>query len=186
MSCVIGYADNEKIYIGGDSACVNIETFDIRTRRDPKVFIKDNFIFGYVGSYRVGQVLRYSFVIPPKPKGGMKDFDYLCSIFVPSLIASLKENDCFQYKNEGEFVFDGKIMVGFDKNIYVISSDLQVTCELGTYFTIGSGESYAIGALHTMEKMNIDLPPEKKIEFALETAEYYNSSVRRPFIVCSM
>ncbi len=185
MSCVVGYVEDGKIYMGADSACINAENLDIRTRTDPKVFVRENFIFGYVGSYRVGQVLRCSFFIPPIPEG-MSDFDYLCSLFIPRLISSLKENDCFQYKNEGEFCFEGEIMIGYNKEIYIIGSDLQVISESEKYSSIGCGENYAIGALYILEKMFPLTPPEEKVKYALEVAEYYNAGVRRPFILCSM
>jgi len=184
MSCVVGYVEDGKIYMAADSASSSTENQDIRLRKDPKVFIKDNIIFGHVGSYRVGQILRHSFNIPPNP-GNTSDFGYLCSFFIPGLIQSLKENDCFQYQNDGQITFEGEIMIGYNKKIYIIDSDLQVICGNEKYYSIGCGENYAMGALYVLEKISPEILPEEKIKYALEVAEYYNAGIRRPFIFCS-
>lgn len=192
MSCVVGYIDkNRNIHMGCDSASINMETLGIRSRRDPKIFEKDNMIFGYVGSYRVGQVVRYSLKIPPVPEDITDDYDYLCSIFIPYLINCLKENDCFQYKNEGEFTFEGELMIGYNENIYIIGSDLQVVLEEGDYCCIGSGEEYAMGAFFVINEIEKDfgstiMEPELRIELALKASAEYNAAVRAPFIVYSL
>ncbi len=105
-------------------------------------------------------------------------------MFIPGLICALKENDCFQYKNEGEFCFEGEIMIGYNNEIYIIGFDLQVISESEKYLSIGCGENYALGALYTLEKISSPIPPEEKIKSALEVAEHYNAGVRRPFIFC--
>jgi ATP-dependent protease HslVU (ClpYQ) peptidase subunit len=61
MTCVIGYVDKKTkdIFIGADSsAALGDEIFK---RSDEKVFVSGPMIFGFAGSFRMGQILRYSF-----------------------------------------------------------------------------------------------------------------------------
>jgi len=62
MTCIVGLVENGKVYIGGDSA--GVAGLDITTRKDEKVFQKENMIFGFTSSFRMGQILRYSFKNP--------------------------------------------------------------------------------------------------------------------------
>ena len=57
MTCIIGYIDreNKKILISGDSAGVN--KYMLYHRKDSKIFIREPFIMGFTGSFRMGQLL---------------------------------------------------------------------------------------------------------------------------------
>ena len=67
MTCIVGYLDKKtkKVTIGGDSA--GVAGLDITIRKDEKVFKVDNFIIGCTSSFRMIQLLRFSFK-PPEIK----------------------------------------------------------------------------------------------------------------------
>ena len=52
MTCIVGLKKDYKIYIGGDTLGSNL--YSKTVRMDDKVFIKDDMIFGFTSSYRMG------------------------------------------------------------------------------------------------------------------------------------
>ena len=72
MTCIVAIAEKNVVYVGADSLGSNGNK--IITRKDTKIFIRKPFIFGFTSSYRMGQLLRYSLVIPsfPKTSSGFK------------------------------------------------------------------------------------------------------------------
>jgi len=66
MTCISAIAHNGKVYMGGDAAAVDDGNL-VSTRKEPKVFIRNNYLIGYAGSFRFGKVVEHVF-IPPKPQ----------------------------------------------------------------------------------------------------------------------
>lgn len=67
MTCIVGIADGKKVWIGGDSQGTAGHALTIRA--DTKVFVKDPMVFGFCGSYRMGQLLRHSLSLPKHYEG---------------------------------------------------------------------------------------------------------------------
>lgn len=61
MTCIVGLVENNKVYIGGDSA--GVAGLSLMKRADEKVFKKDEFIFGFTSSFRMGQLIGGNFQI---------------------------------------------------------------------------------------------------------------------------
>ena len=179
MTCIVGYTENGKVYIGGDSA--GVAGFKLVLRQDEKVFSRGQMVFGFTSSFRMGQILRYSFTIPEHdPK--KDDFDYLCTDFIDALIKSFKSKGYARVKDSE--VNGGTFLLGYKGNLYQIEDDFQVGTVRYKYNACGCGESYALGALMALEKENIE--PQKRIEIALSAAEHFSAGVRAPFIVVSI
>lgn len=180
MTCIVGYIDNESIYIGGDSAGVSGN--DITLRRDPKVFIKknkkDSIIFGFTSSFRMGQILMSSNFIPPEQKEDSSDYDYMITDFVDEIRKAFKKGGYLRTK-EGEDT-GGTFLVGYRNKLYTIESDFQVGESLSKFVAVGSGEDYAMGAMYILEE-NIELSGNDKIYKALEASAKYNTAVHSPF-----
>ena len=75
MTCIVGLCDNDKVYIGGDSASCG--STDMTISAAPKVFKASSFVIGYTSSWRMGQILQHHV-----------DFD---ALEVPGLGESLQE-----------------------------------------------------------------------------------------------
>jgi hypothetical protein len=118
MTCIVGLVDKGKVYIGGDSA--GVKGSDYRIREDEKVFRKENMVFGFTSSFRMGQILRYSFKIPGH-ESTKEDFDYLCTSFVDALIGCFKDKG--YARTDNNVVSGGCFLVGYKGNLYQIHSD---------------------------------------------------------------
>jgi ATP-dependent protease HslVU (ClpYQ) peptidase subunit len=179
MTCIIGYIDRKSkdIYIGADSSAVLGD--QIFKRSDEKVFINGPMIFGFAGSFRMGQILRYSFEIPKQSKK-KNDYEYLCTDFVDKLM------ECFTKKGfaevEDNVISGGTFLLGYKGNLYEIGPDFQVGKDLVNYAAIGIGEQFARGALYILDQAE-EMSAEQKVYRALEASEEFSSSVTSPFSI---
>lgn len=179
MTCIVGFAAGQSVFIGGDSA--GVSNFDLRLRQDEKVFAKDGMVFGFTSSFRMGQILRYSFDIPyHDPR--KDDFNYLCTDFVDALIKCFKDKGYARIDSNG--VSGGVFLVGYKGNLYSVESDFQVTKVRHNYDACGCGDNYALGALRAIE--DTEMEPQKRVELALAAAEYFSAGVRSPFTVVNI
>lgn len=179
MTCIVGWAEKGRIYMGADSAGVG--GLDLRIRKDPKVFKKGPFIVGYTSSFRMGQLIRFKMKTPDHP-AKMDPFEYMCIHFVESLRECLKEGGYARVNNNVES--GGTFLVGYRKKLYTIYDDLQVSVTKVPYAATGCGESYALGALRVLSGLRV--PPEAAVKRALSVAEEFSAGVRKPFIIESI
>lgn len=178
MTCIVGCVDKKtkKVIIGGDSA--GIEGLDITIRKDEKVFKVDNFIFGCTTSFRMIQLLRFSFK-PPEIK--QKDiYEYMCTDFINTVRECFREGGYLQRYSEGDDK-GGIFLVAYKNRLFRVDADFQVAENLNGLDAIGCGANYAIGALHILSKQDISI--NEKILKSLETATYYSAGVSKPFII---
>jgi len=174
MTCIVGYETKNNVYIGGDSA--GVSGSDITVRADEKIFKNGEFIFGFTSSFRMGQILRYSFV-PSKRKINITDDEYLYTDFIDEVIKIFKKNG--YAKVDSNQVEGGVFLFGYKNKLYYVGSDFQIGKSTKEYESVGCGDNYALGALYALEKTKLDI--EQKIKVALETAEEFSTGVRRPF-----
>lgn len=179
MTCIVGLVENGTVYIGSDSA--GVSGFDLRIRQDDKVFVKNGMAFGFTDSFRMGQILRYSFSIPDHDPR-KDDYEYLCTDFIDALIRCFKEKGYAMIKDNE--VFGGTFLIGYKGNLYRVENDFQVGKVKQRYDSCGCGENYALGALRVLEESSKE--PVAIVEYALSVAEYFSAGVRAPFKVVSI
>jgi hypothetical protein len=179
MTAIAGVIDKGRVWIGGDSAGVG--GYSLHLRRDPKVFVKDEFLIGYTSSFRMGQILRF-YLAPAKPAEGQDDFEYMVCSFVPSVRCCLKEHGFLETKDGKESI--GVFLVGRRGKLYLIDSDMQVAELLSPFAACGCGQDLVLGSLHSTEQY--DIPPDERIRLALAAAESFSAGVRAPFTVLSI
>ena len=182
MTCIVGFVNGDgKIWMGGDSlGCIR----NCVTRRaDEKVFIKDKMIYGFTSSFRMGQILRYSYS-RPKHEEGMGDYEYLVSIYIPELIKCFKKEKWITIKdNEAT---GGTFLLGYNENLYQVDSDFQVAKSLEKYDACGSGYEYALGAMQALSRLKTGVGEPLKVKMALTAAAHFCPWVGEPFTVLSL
>lgn len=180
MTCIVGLIDkNQTIYIGGDSAAS--DGASISLRKDPKVFIKKDFIYGYTSSFRMGDIIQYSFK-EPKINPNQSLEEYMRTNFIDELRNCLAEKG-FARKDEGE-ESAGTFLVGVRGRLFIVEDDFQVGEHIYSFDACGGGKDVALGSLHSTHKLN--LKPEIRVNMALEAAAEFNPSVREPFTILSL
>jgi hypothetical protein len=63
MTCIAALVKDKKVYMGADSA--GLAGYHLGIRADRKIFMNSGFLFGFTSSFRMGQLLQYSFKPPP-------------------------------------------------------------------------------------------------------------------------
>jgi ATP-dependent protease HslVU (ClpYQ) peptidase subunit len=177
MTCIVGIAEGGKVYIGGDSA--GVAGLDVTIRSDKKVFHNGDFIFGFTTSFRMGQLLQYSFV-PPKRFTDKDLFAYMVTDFINAV------RDCFKSAGyagkDSEVERGGTFLVGHAGRLFSIEGDYQVGEQARGYHSVGCGADYANGSLYTTS----GLTPEARIQKALESAAFFSAGVSAPFNVVNI
>lgn len=174
MTCIVGIAEQGKVYIGGDSA--GVAGYAITIRADEKVFQAGRFLIGFTSSFRMGQLLRYNFHAPEQPEG-MDAFQYMVTMVVENLRECLKTGGYARREFDQEQ--GGCFLIGYAGRLFMVDSDYQVAESLCSYMAAGCGQDVALGALYATQGQ----APRQRIEVALAAAETFIAGVRRPFVV---
>jgi len=179
MTAIIGFVENNKIWMGADSLSVT-DAFDQQVLLDDKVFIKNiaglgPSIWGFAGYYRYGQVLRYNFHPPLFKRDSYDVEEYMKTVFI----------DALKDKLEGIDVEECECMVGVQGRLFQISEDYSVTSPMLGYSVCGSGSLSAMGAMTALIPFT-HLSGEEIIRRALEAASICSASVKPPFKILSI
>lgn len=178
MTCIVGYIDreNRRVIIGGDSAASGANNYFIR--KDPKVFENGDFIIGGTTSFRMLQLLRFSF----NPPAVTKDiYEYMCTDFVSSVRQCFADNG-FLRKGVAGDEEGGAFLVGYSDRLFKIEDDFQVGENALGFDAVGCGADFALGALSAMR--SFDPSPKEMVLRALESAESLSLGVNKPFVIC--
>ncbi len=175
MTCIAAIELPNRIVMAYDSASSGSGT--IHRTRLAKVFKIDDMIFGYTYSFRVGQVIQYSFK-PPKRLSTMSDLEYLSTGFIDEMRKVLKEKGIRKEKDEVES--GGKFLLGYRERLYTIDYDFQVNSSRDGFDAIGSGTRYALGSLDTTRE---SLDYKKRLALALSSSAKFCTTVIGPFFI---
>lgn len=175
MTCIAGLLDNDKVWMGGDSA--GVSGLNLMVRADQKVFKNGPFIMGFTTSFRMGQLLRYSFIPPAKWEEISDIYRFMVIDFIDGVRKCLKDGG--YAKKEHEVESGGDFLVGFKGRLFCISSDYQVGESRSEFHAIGCGAQIALGSLFS----TTGKPPEERIMICLKAAQSFNAGVREPFVI---
>lgn len=176
MTCIVGLIDNNKLFMGSDSRITAGR--HITPSIYNKVFEKtSDLIIGVAGYLRVSEVLKSSFIVPPKPEN-KSDIEYLQVEFVNSIRACLEASKISIVDNGMAMMGDSYMLLFYKNKLYNIDNSFSVV-ESPEYSCIGSGQDYAYGSLETTSKIKVS--GRKRIELALESACKFDTGCAPPF-----
>jgi ATP-dependent protease HslVU (ClpYQ) peptidase subunit len=171
VTCIVGVEHEGKVVMGADSA--GIAGYAITIRADTKIFRNGEFVMGFCGSFRMGQLLRYS-LVPPVPHDW--DIDrFMATDFVTAVRECLRDGGFARTESGAES--GGTFLCAIRGRLYRIDWDYQIGRSADSYEAIGCGEEYALGSLFGSR----DLSPADRVTLALEAAAHHSSGVIGPF-----
>lgn len=176
MTCIVGVEHNGKVIIGGDSAGTDSWGRQ-HVRADEKVFKVGEFAYGFCGSFRAGQLLRFR-VEPPAFNEGQSLYEYLATNFVDELRNRLGLGGTRRVENGVESQ-GSAFLVGARGQLFMVMGDFQVGRTVDGYAAVGSGQEVAVGALHATAGLR--MTPRRRLTLALDAAAYFDSAVAPPF-----
>jgi ATP-dependent protease HslVU (ClpYQ) peptidase subunit len=169
MSTVVGIVEDGKVYLGADSLA-STEEGDARPMKCKKIFRNGQYLIGFIGSVRGGQIFYPNYFKPPKDIMELPD----------AMLLQAQEKGCLLTGEQSQSLHGCNFLIGYKKKLYEIMIDFQLI-EVDDYTTIGGGACYAFGALHTLYQMKDDFEPLMRIELALKAAEEFSTTTRGPF-----
>ena len=176
MTAVAAVVQRGRIWVGADSAGSSFGSLTIRA--DEKVFQVGEYLYGICGSFRLRDLLRYSFD-PPKRVG--RDLDrFMATTYINALRHSLSDGGFLKKEHNVEEI-DASFIVGIRGSLYTVESDLQVGRVRDDYCAVGSGADVCLGALAAGRSAK----PRERVLTALRASEHHITSVRGPFVVIS-
>lgn len=175
MSTVVGLKTNEGVWIGADSRA-STEEGEIRPFVANKVFYNGEYLIGFIGSVRGGQVVRPEYFKPPKNVYDWPD----------ALIAQCDKKGCLGHSDQQTNIMLCNYIIGDkrDNKMYEILVDFQMN-EIDDYTAVGSGSYYAFGSFFTTEELNIK-DGHERVELALKTAAKFDSATGGPLKIMKL
>jgi ATP-dependent protease HslVU (ClpYQ) peptidase subunit len=174
MTCIIGLAENGKVYIGADSQAAT--NWNKRIVVQPKVFLNGPFVIGYTSSFRMGQLLQYQLAVDPQ-LSGEDDYHYMVAVVAEAIRDCFKTHGWAKVENNQEE--GGSFLIGYRGKLYEVASDMSVLEYIDGFSAIGCGANYALAAMAALE----DMPPVDRIRRALEIAVRFSNGVSEPFTI---
>ncbi|WP_019012215.1 hypothetical protein [Deinococcus aquatilis] len=174
MTLIVGLIHDGIPYLASDSCSSNGYTYNLTA--GSKLFVNGGLSIGYTSSFRMAQLLEYSFAPPKRPKD-TPALTYLARDVVPSLRKLFKEGGYGTVTHNEET--GGQFLVVLDEQLFTVQSDFSVSAWREPFAAVGSGEQAALGALWATD--GLKLPPEQRLLLALEAAESVIPTVRSPF-----
>ena len=168
MSCLIAYKSGNKVYLGADGAATE-EDGDIRPIKTKKIFRVGDYLIGYAGSIRSGQIVQT--IDPPES----------IEELVEAIRTKMEEFGCLAVTDASTSLTQSCFIIIYKDNIYELLSDFQLNEVDGNFTTIGCGAPYAYGAMHVIQEE--DSSPSQKIAKALKVVSNYHAAVRPPYMV---
>jgi ATP-dependent protease HslVU (ClpYQ) peptidase subunit len=174
MTCIVGIEADGKVYLGGDS--IAISEYQAVAVTDSKVFTLGDMVFGFAGSIRAGQLIRYGLQLPVHPKG-KSDMEYLVIDVVDAIRALFKDKGSLKKENDEEET-SAQYLIGYRGHLYYLDEDFHVGHIKEHYYAIGVGADIALGSLFSTEKI---VDHKERLTVALNAAVKWSAAVRPPF-----
>ncbi len=188
MTCIVGIRHDKGVVLAGDSVGVD-DGGGADMRRDPKTFaINRHVAIGYTSSFRMGQLLRYNLALPAivdaiGEKRTEDAFQWAVQEFIPACRQTFKEGGYLKENGREE---GGCFLLAVRDRLFEVHSDFQVAEPDPQYVATGSGEPYALGALHALVGPTAGPVSEKVAREvagkALDAAVFHSAYVRPPYV----
>ena len=195
MTTIIGIQGQDYALVCSDS---RISTMDdggfasqITTLGSGSAKIAENnkYLLGAAGDMRAINILHHAFIPPSVPIGttGKKLDNFITTKFVPSL------RDCFEKQGyatspESESAthiaqHESTILVAVSGMIYVVDGDYSWTSDANGIYAMGTGSSYALGALQVLCSSKVMTAAQaKKVALkAINVSSKYDPYTGGPF-----
>lgn len=172
MTCIVGMKHRGKAYIGADSCGSDRHRYSPHI--EPKVFQVGDFVIGCTTSFRMIDILKYSFN-PPVFSGDTQDIHkYMTTTFVNSMRKSFVDNGFALESEKWDF---GSMLIAYKDRLFVMEDDGHIW--ESEFHAVGSGMDYAIGCLYGLKRNN----PKTDLVKALECASNFICTVCAPYII---
>ena len=171
MTVIVGIVHDDVIYIGGDRGVSDDSS--ILSMLQPKVVIKNEWIYGYAGSLGNGQL--FDFIDLPPIKKTDDIYKVLRMDIVENYKSILDTHGSSKDDDSTDFV------IGCGGRLFEFNTDDWGVAEIKEV-AIGSGGNFALGSLYT----STDYDPIERVGLALGAATTYSPTCQGPIDILSL
>lgn len=181
MTCIVATLDrtNNSVVMAADSIGID-SGLNYRVVTQSKLIRLGDFLIGFAGSFRVGDILRYCLKMPPIEYGDYIE-KYLVTKFVPALQSALENANALSKDEDGHTVHP--FLLAYKDRLFKIDGDFHIQENANGFESIGVACEIAIGAMAALDKRK--MTAEKKVLTALEIACKFSAGVTKPFNLMS-
>ena len=172
MTVIVGIARDGIVYMGGDRSASDGNI--VLPLNRPKVKQCGEYLIGFAGSMGIGEIAHY-IDMPPIGKNIEKT---LRTSFVKGLKNAIEEYGNASHLEDNSTDW----LIGIHGRLFEISSQDWGVCEF-IESSIGSGNSIALGSLHTSKNWK---DQEKRIKYSLDAAVEISPSCSGPIDILSI
>ena len=181
MTCIVGIETENNVLLASDSIATDNFTKSIIDR--PKLFKRNDILFGHVGSFRFSDILEFN-INYPENINNFPPREFLVRLVIPIIKESLKFAGFSKISNNTET--GGTAFLAYRNQLFTMQEDFSILRYTRRYGSIGAGCYHAMGSLFTTAKYSQMLTDEKELaEFrakaALESSIEFVTSVAAPF-----
>lgn len=182
MTCVVALKDEEtrRIYMAADSIGMCTDTYEKYIIKDPKIFYKNDknghrMLFGYSGSFRVGQVLKSELKIPTVLN--THPMDYLIKKLIPNM-QDILESHKVSINEETPNSETLSLLITIKDRIFSIENNWSIIESTENYASVGIAGKFAMGYLYATE--DTDIPASARIYNSVEAATKFSAASSMP------
>ena len=168
MTCIVGISHDDVVYIGGDRGVSDDSS--ILSMLQPKVYVRDEWIYGYAGSLGNGQL--FDFIDLPPIKKAEDVYRVLRMDVVENYKSILDTHGSSKDDDATDFI------IGCKGRLFEFNTDDWGVSEVKEV-AIGSGGNFALGSLHTTSQFEV-ATPYYRIEQALNASVFYSPTCQGP------
>lgn len=169
MSCIVGLLKDKKLYMGSEGRATT-DDGEKRPILATKLFWNGDFLIGFAGSVRTGQLLKAEYFEVPDDVHELAD----------AIRGHLGVKGSLATSDDQLSVQNCNFLVGFKGRLYEILTDFQLNEVYGDFLSIGSGSTYAMGSLFTSKRVKSG---EKRVLLALRAAVEFDSRCGPPYFI---
>ena len=179
MTCIVAIAEDNTIHMAGDRMAAG--NGDKMMYNRSKVFINGDFVIGYTDSFRLGQLMEFTWN-QPDFTAGQSDFGYMCTAVVDSIKKMLADYDVVFGAGEN-------LLIGYGGKLYTIQGDYSVF-EHEHFAAVGCGYVAAKASLYTSARIQsysydnmmatgdgIEFDSEDRLSWAIEASATFKTGV---------
>jgi ATP-dependent protease HslVU (ClpYQ) peptidase subunit len=174
VTCIVGVKTKGGVLLGGDS--LGSDGSSGMSYQAPKVFrLTRQVAAGMCGSFRMGQLLQHHVVAGDV---GGDELKWAITNFVPAIRDVFSEHGYAHIKDNEET--GGTFLLAVRDRLFKVQDDYSVLESRKPYDSCGSGEDFALGAMHALWKNDLR-QPRKYLTAALDAASEFAVGVAAPY-----
>jgi ATP-dependent protease HslVU (ClpYQ) peptidase subunit len=197
MTTIIGIQAPDYALICSDSRISTIDEGGFASQittlgsNTAKVAENGRYLLGAAGDMRAINILHHAFIPPVVPAGttGKKLDNFITTKYVPALRECFEKQGYASPDNDSATHIaqhSSTVLTVVSGAIYVIDGDYSWTSDVNGFYALGTGSSYALGALQVLcSSKNMTIAQAKKNALkAIAVAAKYDPYTGAPFHCC--